>query len=170
MIVDGRVVSSRKLTDVIRDVCRERLTTEKDATTGPAAPAEAESAADVAEPPAIEVPKAKAPLETPPVIPAPKLKGEKPAAKVEKADKTPAEPGSPLKTMKSLDKLLTKLMVEIPEAFIVIRETGKRGFDSDKAQQNYEKLLVDVGSGIANLLEPLTELKKECDDQRGTGE
>lgn len=174
MLAGGRVVSTRVLGDVVREVCREKLTTEEAAATGPKAPDEAAPA--VEEPSAVlhETPAPSAPMKltAPAPVPAPKpeKKEKEKSAPTEKAVTTPSEPASPLKALKGADNLLTKLMSLLPDVFIAVRETGKRGFDSDKAQKNYEKLLATVSAGLRDLSGPMEELRKEIDDQRGTGD
>lgn len=89
--------------------------------------------------------------------------------KVEKAAKADKEaaPVSPLKTINGLEKLVSKVVLGLPDAFIAIRHVEKTGFDSDKAQANYKTALSNLRSAVKAAMEPLKEFKKlldECTD------
>ena len=85
---------------------------------------------------------------------------EKPAKeKKEKKDKSD-EVVSPLKVINQLEKMVSKVVIAIPDAFIAIRQSEKAGFDSDKAQKNYTVMMSNLRSAINAAVEPIAELQK----------
>lgn len=107
-----------------------------------------------------------------PVIPAPATpKDEKP----EKATKGAAEKkepvksdaaAHPLKAIKALEKLVSKMLIAIPDGYIAVTTAEKEGFDSDKAQQNYTTELSNLKAAVDSAIKPLQELKKLLDDTK----
>lgn len=113
------------------------------------------------------------PAPTTPVIPAP---APAPAAdddKPEKADKADKAERSdkgkdavktdaaahPLKAIKALEKLVSRMVISIPDGFIAVTTAEKEGFDSDKAQKNYATEVANLKSAVDSALKPLQELK-----------
>lgn len=70
----------------------------------------------------------------------------------------------PLKTIKQVEKTASKLLATIPDAFIAVRAASKTGFDSDKAQKNYNTELANLKSSLNGMLEPIAALLKEIED------
>lgn len=73
--------------------------------------------------------------------------------------------GNPLKTLSNVEKGLTKANSEIPNAFIVLRETAQVGFDSDAAQRRYVERLTALKSTLQGIQEPLQELLINVDQE-----
>ena len=69
---------------------------------------------------------------------------------------------SPLKTVNSLEKQLTRVVSELPDAFIVLREIGKRGFDSDRAHNKFKDAVANLNASIVQSIEPLQKLREEA--------
>jgi predicted transcriptional regulator len=101
------------------------------------------------------------PAETEPAEPAEETKPlETPKPLSRPVDATPARAEAdiphPLKTINSIDSILTKACAEIPDLLIVIKEIDKRGFDSDKAQKNFEEAKRNVRATMESLI-PIME-------------
>lgn len=107
--------------------------------------------------------------------PAPAAEPAKPKeskeAKPEKAkatkDDAPALKGSPLKIIGKYDTLLMKATAEAADVFIAIRETSKRGYDSDTAQKKFLDTVRDLRGAANNLRSILDEIVKVADDECG---
>jgi hypothetical protein len=69
----------------------------------------------------------------------------------------------PLKAIKGLEKIISKMVVAIPDGFIAVNTAEKRGFDSDKAQKNYATELSNLRSAVNGAIKPLEELKALLD-------
>lgn len=111
------------------------------------------------------------PVEVTPEIPAPATpKESKPdrAEKSEKKDKsdTPKTDAAahPLKAIKALEKLVSKMIISIPDGFIAVTTAEKEGFDSDKAQKNYTTEVSNLRAAVDSAIKPLQELKSLLDD------
>jgi hypothetical protein len=107
-----------------------------------------------------------------PEIPAPATpKSEKPE-KAEKGKAEKKEPAKsdaaahPLKAIKALEKLVSKMLIAIPDGYIAVTTAEKEGFDSDKAQQNYTTELSNLKAAVDSAIKPLQELKKLLDDTK----
>lgn len=98
--------------------------------------------------------------------PGKELETPKPDPKPEAATRSePDTPPNALKTLRSVEKAATKILAEIPSAFIVLRSMGQRGFDSDRAQQNYNAVVTEMKTSLADILEPIQELLREIEEQ-----
>jgi hypothetical protein len=171
LIQDGVFISTRALGDLIATTCRAKL----------AKDAQHAIAASKNDPPAPAPVATAAPEDTydptdPDAVP-PKdttLDEAAAVAGAAKASKDPEKKGaisksdksipSPNKVLNSLEKNVTRVLSEIPDAFIVIKEVAKRGFDSDAAHANYEKLLTNTKAAIHDVIEPLQELLKTIEE------
>jgi hypothetical protein len=187
---DGKIVSGRKLQELVKEKYRQQVSDTLKAAV--ATPAEMlEQKLDFSDKPAAPPATVGYSSATDPDVPeseggptaeererilaeraAKPSKADKPA-KLAKSEKTsssksdaPAE--SPLKVLNQLDKVAVKLMASIPDAFIAIREAGKRGFDSDKAAANYATKLKDVRTALASLQEPIQKLLETINDEAGS--
>jgi hypothetical protein len=111
------------------------------------------------------------PVDDTPSIPAPKAKetdkSEKaPKDQASKKDDTPKSDAAahPLKAIKALEKLVSKMIIAIPDGFIAVTTAEKEGFDSDKAQKNYTTEVSNLRAAVDSAVKPLQELKKLLDD------
>lgn len=157
-----QVPSTRELEPQIRLLNVSSAAQEVHALATDPTPAAPVAAPDVA-PAAASVPAA-APASTGMVdAPAPTDKPDA-ASKVGKVEREDDTPVSPLKSLNMLEKLVSKVVIGIPDAFIAIRTAEKKGFDSDKAQKNYATLLSNLRSAVSATVEPLAELQKLLDE------
>jgi hypothetical protein len=105
-----------------------------------------------------------APAGTEPVIQAPSTPSDDKPPKTEKKDKS--EPvktdaaAHPLKAIKALEKLVSRMVIAIPDGFIAVTTAEKEGFDSDKAMKNYATEVSNLKSAVDSAIKPLAELKK----------
>ena len=84
-----------------------------------------------------------------------------------KKDKNDGGNPPPLKTMKALDKVSMRLLADIPNGFIVVRSIGKKGFDSDKAQKNFNESVANLKATLVSLQEPIAKLIEELEAYGG---
>ena len=108
-------------------------------------------------------------------VPAPTAAaGDKPekASKPEKTTKAKESdtPANALKTLNQLEKTVSRMIVGIPDALLILMDVDKRGFDSDKASKNYNKLASNLRAAVNSAIEPLNELKKILDEQASSSE
>jgi len=171
----GKIMSGRQLQELIRTKFRQEAIDNANAALAtiaevvpPSRPAlavsesVAYSSAEDPDIPESEGGPSASELKTPEKSPRPVDKTPKPSN-----DKTPAE--SPLKVLNQLDKIIVKLLDNIPSAIIAVRTAGKTGFDSDKAAKNYATKLADAKAGLVSLQEPLTKLLEIIADEVGNG-
>lgn len=111
------------------------------------------------------------PADKEPAIPAPATpKESKPekADKPEKKDKSDSPKSDaaahPLKAIKALEKLVSKMIIAIPDGFIAVTTAEKEGFDSDKAQKNYSTEVANLRAAVDSSIKPLQELKALLDE------
>lgn len=166
MIVDGRVVATRRLADLVTQANQKMVThasqqaaaaaaddrQAREEQANDSATAEAEESAEAADQseaadvPTVEVADdAQAPVEANP------------------RQQTPVTPrertvSNPLKVIRDLEKHITKVNLTIPDAFIVVRESAQIGFDSDAAHNRYVEQLRNARVAANGMLEPLQEL------------
>ena len=91
-------------------------------------------------------------------------KGEKPEA----AGATGGKPGSftksPISVFSKLDKDGYRLLEQIADGLIAVKEMTKIGYDSDKAHAAAKAKLKDARATLANLIEPVQKLLEEIKD------
>lgn len=179
MIQDGRMVSTRELSDLVNEVqgqlqvelSQQAAVEHRKFREEPETPETAEADAPAAEEPPAEVDSPEAAeaaddggegnpeLETP-------TAGDRP----EGVPATGAPPRertikSPLKVLRAVQKVMGKVHDELPNTFIVIRETAQIGFDSDTAAERYMQQLRDVRQMAATMIEPVQELLRSIDQE-----
>ncbi len=153
---DGSIISTRELDTVIKEEARGKAiesvakiaTSAKEAPSG-FPPAEGEGEGPVAGTPVEESSKAATKA---------KEESKKPAS-VARAE--PAAIPHPLKTLSSMEKLISRAITEVPDVLIVLKEMSKRGFDSDKAQKNFKEHVANLKAALQSVIEPLQILLEE---------
>ena len=182
MIVDGQVVATRNLALLVTEA-NQKLVSHASQEAATAAATERQSREEGTS--GADTTEAEAPT-------APQDQSEVPeGAQAEIADdaqapveanprqQAPAAPrertvSNPLKVIRDLEKYLTKVNLSIPDAFIVVRESGQIGFDSDVAHNRYITQLRNARVAANGLIEPLQELlntiNAELEGSDGTAE
>lgn len=152
---DGSIISTRELDAVIKEEARGKAVEQiakiatKEAPSG-FPPVEGEG------------PIAGTPVEEEKGKPAVKEAVKEPAKKP--ATVTRAEPieiKNPLKTLSSMEKLISRAITEVPDVLIVLKEIGKRGFDSDSAHKKYLEHVANLKAALQSVIEPLQILLEE---------
>lgn len=143
-----KVTATSEAAKAVAELAKEAFPKPADSTTAPSTPT---LAADTSPP--IAAPST--PKDDKPDKPAKQDKSETP--------KTDAA-AHPLKTIKALEKLVSKMIIGIPDGFIAVTTAEKEGFDSDKAKKNYDTEVSNLRAAVTSAIEPLQELKKLLDD------
>jgi hypothetical protein len=65
---------------------------------------------------------------------------------------------SPLKVLKALESTATKLLIQAGDAVIAVTEVSKIGFDSERAQANYNLVFANARTAVADVQEVLKAL------------
>jgi len=156
---DGSIISTRELDAVIKEEARgkavesiAKIATPKKEDASGFPPAEGEGEGPVAGTP---VEEAK------PAVKAEKEPAKKPAS-VARAE--PMDIPHPLKTLASMEKLISRAITEVPDVLIVLKEVTKRGFDSDSAQKKFREHVANLKSALQAVIEPLQILLNETKD------
>ncbi len=152
---DGTIISTRELDALIKEEVRDKAVTEIAKVSGPKAePTSGFPPAEEGEGPVAGTPEeAKA-------APEAKKPDEKGApARVERAE--PIAIPHPLKTLSSMEKLISRAIIEVPDVLIVLKEVQKRGFDSDNAQKKFREHVANLKSALQAVIEPLQILLEE---------
>jgi len=151
---DGTIVSTRELDSIIKEEARDKAITKiaevsspKAETTSGFPPVEGGEGPVAGTPEEAKAPEAKKPEEK-----------AKPA-NVERAE--PIAIPHPLKTLASMEKLISRAITEVPDVLIVLKEMTKRGFDSDRAQKNFKEHVANLKSALQAVIEPLQILLDE---------
>jgi len=155
---DGTIVSTRELDAIIKEEARGKAV---ETIAKIAAPAKEDTSGF---PPAEgegDGPVAGTPEETKPDAKAEKEPAKKPAS-VARAE--PMEIPHPLKTLASMEKLISRAITEVPDVLIVLKEMTKRGFDSDSAQKKFREHVANLKSALQSVIEPLQILLEETKD------
>jgi hypothetical protein len=174
---DGQVVSGRQLIQLVREEKRAETLAkidqvrEESRPEAVTAPEVRTVAADGTTPPARTVSYSSA---DDPTAADEQTPAGPPRREPERSGPTPAQPrqerempASPLKVLASTEKVATKLLAGIPDALIVVREVGQRGFDSDRAHQNYRTKLQEARTALSDLIAPIQELVQIMDEELG---
>ena len=156
---DGSIISTRELDAVIKEEARDKAI---EAVAKIATPEKKEepSGFPPAEGPG-EGPIAGTPVEEPKKAEKAKEESKKPAS-VARAEPTPIP--HPLKTLSSMEKLISRAITEVPDVLIVLKEMNKRGFDSDKAHKNFKEHVANLKAALQSVIEPLQILLNETKD------
>lgn len=96
-----------------------------------------------------------------------KKKEEKPAAKPEKEKESYQIKGSPLKIVEKFDTKITRLTTDMADIFILVREVGKKGFDSDVVNTKYKQALMALNGDLKNLAQVIEKIRPVIDDELG---
>lgn len=166
LIRDGRVIPTRELDDLVRNVNQDRIAQA-------AADAAEESRTDreeaepenvddqLEEPDTVEEQAAEEP------IPAEAGDDERPDGVPATGRPTITEPSvkNPLKVLKEMNKNITRVNTLIPQVFIVIREASQIGFESDAACERHLKQLRELQAGIRAMVPPITEVETSVSEE-----
>lgn len=101
--------------------------------------------------------------------PAGSMEAGKEEAKVDKkaspasSSATPASPRvvSPLKCINGLEKTISKAVIDLPDALIALKETSKRGFESDKQEKNFKTAVANLKAALKDSIGPFQALLQE---------
>lgn len=168
MIVDGKVIPSRSLPDLITKTQKKMLTRHAEealddlerAKKGETPVAE-EAKGDEAGDGDIEIPD--------------QGEGEKEEEGSDKKEGNPPQAvrprewsvQNPLKVVRAMDKTVTKAHSLVGDVCTVIREASTIGFDSDRAMQNYNKSIGELRDSLTDATELLNSLLKQIHEEVG---
>lgn len=165
MIVDGKVVPSREMPDLIKNTQKKLLTRQAN-----------EALDDLEQSKKEDVPVAEEEssdedggIEIPEGTEAGEEAEEKEGDGNDPRTVAPREwtVQNPMKIVRTMDKSVTKAQSMIGEVCTVIREASTIGFDSDRAMQNYNKGIAELRDTLNSTLEPLQALLKQINEEVG---
>lgn len=87
------------------------------------------------------------------------------AAHTESSPSAADTPPNTLKTLRQVEKSATKILATIPDVFIAIRTVQQTGFDSERAQNNYNRTLAEMKTALRDILDPIQEVLREIESQ-----
>ena len=184
---NGRVISGRELEQLIRTELKNeakaalasiKTQEEEDEEAVAEAPVADKSGASTTAPAAVDTDlsdpdvagsPAQEPADEPALPPEPNPDAPVMPARASRTGAPPREmPASPLRTLASIEKMSDKIIVEAPDALIVVRRVAQAGFDSDRAQQTYNEKLASMKSSLIDMRQVVDELIEVINESNPT--